>query len=289
MCRGRDFPPGDGVMDVMRLWGDMVGQGRQGVLATVVSASADGPATPGAKLLLTDDDRRLGSVGGGRLEQEVLTAAGELMTTGGTRLLRLAPDPEADGCGGTVEVFLESLRQGYPFWILGAGHVGRAVVSMGAGLALRFMVCDDRPEQLAPVAEMPGVRTERLEPEAVAGLLEPGPRAAVLIAGPTHDLDFAYLQAVLTAEEEAGRRFGFLGLLGSRRKVDRLIDRLAAWPDRQRRVRAAQMPVGLEIGDGSASGIALAILAEAVAVLNGCPYLEDGQGPLGVRLRRRRG
>jgi len=289
MCKGRDFPPCDGRDDVNRLWSDLLDDGRQGVLATVVSAAAGGPAAPGDKMVVVADGRRLGTVGGGSLELEVLRAAEELLAAGGCRLLRWEPGPQDDGCAAGVEVFLESLRQGFPFWILGAGHVGRAVAEMGRNLPLVFRICDDRAEPLEGLASEGRVQTYRHTPSELGAILEAGPDAALLIAGPTHDHDLDYLRAALEAEDRCGARFGYLGLLGSSRKVKTLRQKLEDRPDWLGRLESAQMPVGLELGDGSPAGIALGILAEALAVLNGRQYVADGEGrPLGIRLRRRR-
>jgi len=289
MCKGRDFPVGDGREDVNRVWSDLIGDGRQGVLATVVAAAENGPVEVGDKLLVVADGRRIGTVGGGPLELEVVAAAEALLAAGGCRLLNWQPGPRDDECTGRVEIFLESLRQGYSFWILGAGHVGRAVMEMGRGLPFLFKVCDDRAESLAGLAGEGRVNTFCLPPDGLSPILEAAPDAALLIAGPSHDHDRVYLQAALAAEDRCQARFGFLGLLGSSRKINKLREKLSERPDWLSRLDSAQMPVGLELGDGSPHGIALAILAEAMAVLNGRDYIKDGKGrPLGLLLRRRR-
>ncbi len=290
MCKGRDFAPEDGPGGVTRLWGEMATEQEPGVLATVVAIEGTGPGLVGAKLILHGDGQVTGTVGGGAVEARAITAARELLGRGGTRLLDIAPEGGPEACGGRVTVFLESLRHGFPFWVLGAGHVGRALVAMGRQLPFLFTLVDDRPELLSAAGEGIGARTLILPVAELADQLEADPGAAVFIAGPDHEADFAYLQAVLEAEERSQARFGFLGLLGSARKVAQIRRRLAGQDARLARLAEAQMPVGLDVGDGSPGGIALAVLAEALAVLNGRPYLRDGRGEaLGLRLHRRRG
>ncbi len=289
MCKGRDFAPEDAPGGIAGLWGEMAAAGEPGVLATVVAVQGTGPSLVGSKLILHGDGRMSGTVGGGAVEARVVAAAGELLAQGGTRLLRVEQEPGPDACGGQVDVFLESLRAGFPFWILGAGHVGRALVEMGRHLPLRFILVDERPELLEALGSGFGARTMNVPVAELAQRLEVVPASAVLIAGPSHDLDFKYLQAVLEAEERTGVRFEYLGLLGSARKVAQLRKRLEGREQRLARLEKAQMPVGLDVGEGSPAGIALAVLAEAMAVLNGRPYLCDPEGePLGLRLHRRR-
>ncbi len=48
-----------------------------------------------------------------------------------------------------MEVFLEPVSQARSLVVIGAGHVGRAMVEMARGLPLRLTVIDDRSEFLA--------------------------------------------------------------------------------------------------------------------------------------------
>ncbi len=289
MCKGRNFAPEDAPGGISGLWGEMAAAGEPGVLATVVAVQGTGPSLVGSKLIVHGDGRTSGTVGGGTIEARVVAAARELLAQGGTRLLRVEQEPGPEACGGQVDVFLESLRTGFPFWILGAGHVGRALVEMGRHLPLLFTLVDERPELLEAEDSGFGARILNIPVAELAQRLEIVPGSAVLIAGPSHDMDFKYLQAVLEAEERTGVSFDYLGLLGSARKVAQLNKRFADREQRLARLETAQMPVGLDVGEGSPAGIALAVLAEAVAVLNGRPYLRDPEGkPLGLRLHRRR-
>ena len=72
------------------------------VLATVIRTAGSAPRGPGAKLCLWADGSVEGSVGGGELEQDVLTVAALTMADGVPR--RVYSQSEA---GGRVEVFVE--------------------------------------------------------------------------------------------------------------------------------------------------------------------------------------
>ena len=74
------------------------------VLATVIETSGSAPRAPGAKLLLRADGSISGSVGGGALEEDVLTVAAMTMEDGVPR--RVFSQSEA---GGRVQVFVERL------------------------------------------------------------------------------------------------------------------------------------------------------------------------------------
>lgn len=268
----------------------MVASGRQGVLATVIKTRLSTPRGEGSKMIIHPDGSLTGSVGGGRAEAVVIAEAAKVQADGICRRVDLDLAGGLGVCGGQMEVFLEPVVRAVPFTVIGAGHVGRAMVELGSHLSFRFTLVDDRPEYLEPLAGIPGLGTLQAGPDEIAAALTVDPRGAVLLASRTHELDAQYLEALLEAECDSNQRFGFLGVLGSRSKADRLRQKMeAVSEDFGRRMPLIQMPVGLDIGSETPSEIALSVLAEAVAVLRGISYLQDEQGrDWGLRLQRRR-
>lgn len=270
---------------------EMTARGEAGVLATVIGTERSTPRHQGSKMIVHADGSLTGSVGGGAAEARVLAEARAVLADGRCRRLVLDLAGGLGVCGGSMEVFLEPVLRGVPFLVIGAGHVGRALLELGRTLPLRLLVIDDRSEFLADLAGRPGVSTLQADPAALeAGLEIPEP-GALLIASRGHELDGAYLAAVLRAERRQGRRFAYLGALGSRAKASRVKGALAGeFPELADRLAEIQFPVGLDLGAETPAEIALSILAEALAVLRGAPLLSDAAGrPLGVRLHRRRG
>lgn len=88
---------------------------RKVAIATIVTASGSTPQRTGAKLLVFEDGRMLGTVGGGCVEADVWAEAREALTDELPRLchftLRDNPDvpPDEEGmiCGGEMEVLIE--------------------------------------------------------------------------------------------------------------------------------------------------------------------------------------
>ncbi|MFN7949646.1 MAG: XdhC family protein [Blastocatellia bacterium] len=89
--------------------------GRSLAVATIIATSGSTPQRTGAKLLVFDDGRLLGTVGGGCVEADVWAEAREALAARQPRLcqftLRDAPDvpPDEEGmiCGGEMEVLIE--------------------------------------------------------------------------------------------------------------------------------------------------------------------------------------
>jgi len=80
--------------------------------ATVVSVEGTAPRPPGSRLLVADDGEMVGSVSGGCVEGDVVTAALEVIRSGEPVLRTYGiSDEEAFGvglaCGGTIRVLVE--------------------------------------------------------------------------------------------------------------------------------------------------------------------------------------
>lgn len=93
-----------------------------GVLATLVSVAGSSYRRPGARLLLTPAGERIGSISGGCLEEDVLSRARRVLTTGTAEVATYDTTEENDlvwgvglGCHGIVKVLLERLPPS-PAW-----------------------------------------------------------------------------------------------------------------------------------------------------------------------------
>lgn len=89
-------------------------EGKAAILATVIQQVGSAPRKSGAQMLIREDGSFLGTVGGGRLEADVLKEAKGTGTHGEAKVLafHLTGQEVAETemlCGGNVEVYLELL------------------------------------------------------------------------------------------------------------------------------------------------------------------------------------
>lgn len=270
---------------------DLERTGQDGVLATVFRTRLSTPRHVGSKMLIHADGTVTGSIGGGACEARVMQEALLVLEDRQCRVLDLDLAGGLGVCGGSMEVFLEPLLRSSPFVVIGAGHVGRALVQVGKNLSFRFLLVDDRPEFLEPWTDDPLVTTCLAAPEQLAEHIQPGPFSALLLASRNHQLDSQYLEAVLRLEISEGKEFGYLGALGSRSKANRILGQMqdlgAGFATRMKGVR---MPVGLDLAAETPTEIALSVLAEALAILRDVDLLQDEQGKiLGIPMHSLRG
>lgn len=108
------------------------------VLATLVSVEGSSYRRPGARLLVLPDGRRVGSISGGCLEEDVVARARNVQTTGCAETVVYDTTSENDlvwgvglGCHGIVRVLIEKLPQ-RPAWVdtLAANFAARRPIAL---------------------------------------------------------------------------------------------------------------------------------------------------------------
>jgi xanthine dehydrogenase accessory factor len=236
-------------------------RGERGALATVVRAAGSTPQEIGARMLLDAQGQLHGTVGGGRIEEQVHEALRRCLS--GDPARTLSWDLTRDlgmCCGGRMEVFVEPILGSPRLIVFGAGHVAHATVKLAAPL-FRVTVVDEREE----------LNSEARFPEATRMLAEPGEALRqlavndddwLLIMTHDHGLDQLALEAALRGPHR------YIGMIGSKRKVLRARERV-----RQKRsdisLERVYAPVGLAIGAIGPEEIAVSVMAELIALRRG--------------------
>jgi xanthine dehydrogenase accessory factor len=254
------------VARVLQIAAGCVERGIPAALATVVARHGSAPGTPGQKLLLGKDGTCLGTVGGGAVEREVLSALQRFLVAGGharrdgeaqLRTFKLGAELGMC-CGGRLDILLEPLIARVPCLVVGAGHVGTALAPMLARLGFAVTVVDEREAWADPRRlDFAGVRAVNGEHDEVGRDIDP--RGICLAMTHDHALDQAVIAWALR------RGFAFVGGVGSRAKAERTRQRLEAKGFSEADCARVRMPVGLDIGARLPEEIAIAIAAELVA------------------------
>ena len=247
---------------------ELLQAGRACATATLVESTGSSPGKQGHRMIVTPDGQVRFTIGGGPLEAMVVHDCLEHLARrrNAVKDYRLVPEgPNAVGmvCGGTARVFIESHLPWPVLLVFGAGHVGAEVIRMAEGLEFRRRVADDRSEYLER-SRFPG-DVERIHcPDAFADPLpQVDENGYVVIVTRCHETDREILARL------ASRPLAYLGMIGSRRKVETVRRELEARGVPAEGLARLHAPIGLEIGARSPREIALSILAEVVAVRSG--------------------
>jgi len=91
---------------------ELLGKGKTFILATIVSHSGSTPRTSGSKMIVTEDGRGFGTIGGGLLEAGAMSRAVELIQLGQSAIMPFdlsagTVDTMDMICGGQAEVLLD--------------------------------------------------------------------------------------------------------------------------------------------------------------------------------------
>jgi xanthine dehydrogenase accessory factor len=229
-------------------------------LCTVVKSIGSTPRHVGSKMLVYPDKKFVGTVGGGDLENRVLNEALLALEDGQTRLLSYTMADPSRGdpgvCGGTVEVFVEPILPPALVVVIGAGHVGKAVVHLAKWLGFRVAVSDDRPEFCNPKAT-PGA--DVYYPIAMGELpehLKVNKRTYIVITSRGSSVDVQGLPGLLEADA------AYIGVIGSKRRWLTTVKALRAKGVSEDKIARVHSPMGLELNAETPEEIAVSIMAE---------------------------
>jgi len=204
----------------------------------------------GERLIVTAN-RTEGALGAKDLNQRVASRARELLETGESGIHEIAGR----------SVFFDVLVPPPQLVVLGAGDDARPLVRYAADVGFRVVVVDRRPGYLtvdrfpAAAALIPSAGDE------LDNALSLDAECYAVVMNHNFADDQAYVRALLKTP------VGYVGMLGPRQRTERILRNLAAaGPMDEGRVYG---PVGLDIGTDGAEQVALAVIAEILAVRSG--------------------
>jgi xanthine dehydrogenase accessory factor len=243
-------------------------KGEPVALVTITGSTGSTPQRVGAKMLVYEDGRTVGTIGGGCYENEAFWKAREAIKS--RKPLNMSFELNDDFaqetglvCGGQMEVFIEPVEASPELYVFGAGHVGHFVGKMAHDVGFRVHMVDDREkfansERFGPDID---VIVDDIPTWLDKHALSATTYAVVVTRGHRHDLET--MRGLLRSP------LRYLGLIGSKAKVKRIFDMLreeGITPDALRPVHA---PIGLDIGAITPQEIAVSIVAELIAVKHG--------------------
>jgi len=222
-------------------------------VATVIEVKGASPAKVGAQIVLAKDGTTTGTVGGGKLEAAILADAREALTAHQSLLKHYALTEEGKDaigtlCGGELTVFIQSYTPPPKIVIVGGGHIGRPLKTMAEAAGFETVVVDVQTGR--------GTVPELQEIELTTDTY-------VVLITTDHISDEAAMRQVMDSPVP------YIGMIGSRAKCQIVLDHLRADGYTEDALARVYAPIGLDLGGPSPGEIAVAILAEIIAVRRG--------------------
>jgi xanthine dehydrogenase accessory factor len=249
----------------IQILAEAIDQQETAVLATVIEVQGASPAKVGAQMVLCSDGGTAGTVGGGKLEESILADAKQSLETNEAqvrhyKLAETGPDAIGTLCGGEVRVFFQPYCPHPRLVIVGGGHIGRPLKVMGEAAGFNVITVDVQPGR----ADIPSLEQLDFQREAY-----------VVLITTDHISDEAALRYVLTTPTQ------YIGMIGSRAKCHKILDRLQLDGYAEETLHRVYAPIGLDLGGSTPEEIAVAILAEIIAVRRG--KLGEHETRIGLR------
>src|SRR5680860_158081 len=264
--------PAERAAEIAETLRDAIENERAVAIATVLTSSSQDDAPVGARLLVRPNEDRSGSTGVVALDDELEMRARDALLTGRTEAVTVAIS------GYEVRAFIESVLPPLRMLVCGAGHDAISVVKLASELGWRTVVVDDRPEFLDR-SRFPGASelVEAQPSEAAAGAGSDR-RCYALVMSHTYLRDRDYLKSFL------GSDVSYIGMLGPQPRTERLLADLATegMVPSSERLSVIHGPAGLDLGSEGPEEIAVAIVAEILAVARAREggYLRDRSGTI---------
>lgn len=231
-------------------------------LCTVIKSEGSTPRHVGSKMLVYPDGKFIGTVGGGDLEHRVLDEAWMALSDGQPRYLHynMADPSRGDPgvCGGQVEVFVEPILPPATLVVIGAGHVGKAVVHLAKWLGFHVVVSDDRAEFCTPEATPGADAYYSVKMGKLAEALKITNRTYLVVTSRGSSVDALGLPSLLESEA------AYIGVIGSKRRWATTVKALKEKGVKDELIAKVHSPMGLELQAETPEEIAVSIMAEVL-------------------------
>ena len=238
-----------------------------GSLAVVVTLIA-APRNVGAKMIVPAKGIHHGSFEDARVDEAVIRQAGVFLASKEeTRTFygrEFAPELKEFS---EAQFLFELIQPEQRVVICGAGHVGASLARLAALLGYRAALIDDRKDFVRR-EDFPEQNIELMLAESWSDAMRTavgnGRGVSVAIVTRGHSEDEQCLRAVLSSSNP-----DYVGLIGSKRRTRIVLERLRNAGISDGQLEKVHAPIGLDIGAVTPEEVALAIMAEIVAVRRG--------------------
>ncbi len=242
---------------------ELIRSGKRAIIVTVTEVSGSVPRHAGSKMIVYPDGKIFGSIGGGKIEHEVINDALELMSKEKVCKKNYALTEDLDMlCGGSVEFLFEPVGDMDKLIIFGAGHIGLELFRLAKKAGFLVSDVDNRPEfansdRFPDVVEIFAGDYEKMLPK-----INCSSRTFVVIVTHGHKHDEPILHYCIQ------QPFAYLGMIGSKRKTLIMFKNLQEKGISGEQLSGVHSPIGLNIGTETPFEIAVSILSEIIAVRN---------------------
>src|SRR5215471_14392290 len=242
---------------------ELMAQGQQFAVATVVRCEPPTSGKPGDKAIITKDGKIWGWIGGGCAQPVVAAEAQKAITEGKPRLVRISPSairvetgvvdyPMTCHSGGAMDIYVEPVLARPHLLVLGRSPVAQILARLAA--AIDHAVTVVAPE--ADAANFSDVK-RLVRSDFDLADVRVTPQTCIVVSTQGEGDEDALAQAVNT-------NAAYIGFVASKTKAQKVFDYLKQKGIAAETLGRVRAPAGLNLGSRSPEEIAVSILAEMI-------------------------
>ncbi|ABI68448.1 XdhC/CoxI family protein [Syntrophomonas wolfei] len=235
-------------------------QAKKIVVATIIDQQGLSDRLVGCKAIITSTGRLSYSIPLAWVRERLEVLIRESLYRGSFEVISLAnPNDTRQKATLMIDPYLPPQE----LIILGGGHIAQPLAKIGKLLGYQVAVLDDRPEFVSKDRFPEADKTICCSFDTVENSFDLGPQSNVVIVTRGHQHDLLCLRQMLKYP------LAYLGMIGSRRKVAIIRERLLEEGLAVKKLNSVYMPIGLDIGAQTPAEIAVSITAELIKVRRG--------------------
>lgn len=232
---------------------------QEAVMVTLFNLSNKSADQAGTCLLMESNGNISGSIPVQALEKVVMGDVQQAMQ----HKKSVFREYQADGM--SITAFIEFLQPPISLVVVGAGNDAVPMMQMADTLGWDVRIVDGRNTHARPERFVAACQILVAKPEAVLDQLPMDGRTVFVMMTHNYNYDLSMLKALLPTQTP------YIGMLGPKKKLDRMLDELRQEGLQLDEAMLSKVhgPTGLEIGAETPEEIALSIIAEIQAVVEG--------------------
>ena len=243
---------------------EKIKMGERVAVAMLTKDIGSSPRKAGSYLAVFEDGSFIGTVGGGKVELNVINKAKEALELNKDTEFKYGLNESDLGmqCGGEVYGFIKVYNPRPRLLIAGAGHIGRVLNSIAKTMKFNTIVFDDREgyEEHEDIKVADEVIIGNIEENLKKFEIKENDYVVIVTKGHVNDMEA--LRA--TAESKAK----YVGMIGSQRKIKYVIDELSKEGISSEALDRVYAPMGLDIAERIPEEIAISIMSEIITIKN---------------------
>lgn len=244
---------------------ESVKNGEKAALAFITDIKGSTPGKLGASMVVFKDGSIEGSVGGGRIEYEVINSAIKSLEEEKDSYFGYLLNDKGDigmQCGGEAKGYIKVFKPRPRIIIIGGGHIGLNLFNIARTLDFHTTIIDDREEFVNENRFNGADNIICGQIEDILSKQNINENTYIVITSKGYNDDLNSLRSVINKNP------AYIGMIGSAKKWISIKEILQNEGVSQEKLNTVYAPVGLDISSPQPEEIAFAIISEILLVKN---------------------